>query len=310
MAFKEGFGNLEGVLSELPNYGSRRDVKLIPSVSYPPMSVLGVTQLAPFGSTPASTNTGNGAMGAVTVGPTAKPGVYVLTITGTGATAAFGVKDPSGVALTAGAVGSAYNQGGISFTLADGAIDFVPGDTIYINVPAVISPIGTPVGGGTISNVTVGAAAVPGRYVVRFLGTGATAPFDIEGPDGVSIGHGVVGTQFNAGGIIVTFTDGTPDWAAGDEYQIVVGGGVVALYGKVNAADTSGLEDAAGILVERIDSGSAPMQGAVIDHDAIIVWQDLKWPDGATDNQKAAWRAQLEARGIQFRAAPTATTTG
>jgi hypothetical protein len=74
-------------------------------------------------------------MGAVTVGASAQVGDYVLTITGAAADGgAFQVADPAGDVVGIGAVAVAFSGGGLSFTLADGANDFVVGDTITITV--------------------------------------------------------------------------------------------------------------------------------------------------------------------------------
>lgn len=77
-------------------------------------------------------NTGNGTMSAVTVSAGARLGAHVLTITGTGATAAFSVVDPDGKTVGTGNVGTAFAAGGLAFTLSDGATDFDPGDFFTI----------------------------------------------------------------------------------------------------------------------------------------------------------------------------------
>jgi hypothetical protein len=82
-----------------------------------------------------ASNTGNGVMGAMTVGDGAIAGVYTLKITKAAANAGdFEVIDPQGDVAGLGTVGAAYNAGGLSFTLADGATDFVVGDTFKITV--------------------------------------------------------------------------------------------------------------------------------------------------------------------------------
>lgn len=82
-------------------------------------------------------NTGNGVMGAVTVGAGAVAGIYRLRVV-TAATNAgdFEVIDPQGDVSGIGHVAAAYNAGGLSFTLADGATDFVVGDGFDITVAA------------------------------------------------------------------------------------------------------------------------------------------------------------------------------
>lgn len=82
------------------------------------------------------TNTGNGAMGAITVDEAvARDGVYTLTIIEPAANGGtFVVADPDGVQIGDGAVAAAFNAGGLAFTLADGATDFVAGDSFAITV--------------------------------------------------------------------------------------------------------------------------------------------------------------------------------
>lgn len=82
----------------------------------------------------AAGNTGTGTVGAITVTGEAQIGVYTLKIVTAAANAGdFNVYDPSGDLIGSGTVAVVFNQGGLSFTLADG-IDFVVGDTIYISV--------------------------------------------------------------------------------------------------------------------------------------------------------------------------------
>ena len=85
----------------------------------------------------AGTNTGNGVMGAITVSNAAKPGNYLLKIIKAGTNVGdFQVTDPTGVVVGIGTVAAAFTGGGLSFTLADGATDFVVGDSFTINVAA------------------------------------------------------------------------------------------------------------------------------------------------------------------------------
>lgn len=82
-------------------------------------------------------NTGNGTMGSVTVGAAAKPGVYSLTFIEPASNAGkFVVEDPDGNVVGAGTVAVAFSAGGLGFTLADGATDFVSGDAFTITVAA------------------------------------------------------------------------------------------------------------------------------------------------------------------------------
>ena len=82
-------------------------------------------------------NTGDGAMGAITVSSEAVVGNYVLTINEVAANAgSFTVEGPDGVTIGSGDVAVIFTEGGLSFTLADGATDFAAGDSFVITVVA------------------------------------------------------------------------------------------------------------------------------------------------------------------------------
>lgn len=97
--------------------------------------VVGGTFSATASSAALGTNTGNGTMGTITVSAGAKQGVYTLTIIEPGANVGtFVVEDPDGLQIGDGVVGTAFSAGGLAFTLADGATDFVAGDSFAITV--------------------------------------------------------------------------------------------------------------------------------------------------------------------------------
>lgn len=101
--------------------------------------VLGATLTAGAAvATALGTNTGNGAMGAITVTGGAKIGDYkLMVIEPAGNAGTFLVEDPDGVEIGHGNVAAAFTAGGLSFTLADGATDFVAGDSLTITVTGV-----------------------------------------------------------------------------------------------------------------------------------------------------------------------------
>jgi hypothetical protein len=124
---------------EAPNLFSRDEVTLTAG-----NLALGavVGRKAPAVTVTPGTNTGNGAMGAVTLGPAALPGNYVLTcktkVTNAGV---FSVIDPRGLPLPDLTVAVAYAGDHINCTLADGSTDFEVGDSFTIAV-SVASEIG------------------------------------------------------------------------------------------------------------------------------------------------------------------------
>lgn len=108
-------------------------------------------------------NTGNGTMGAVTVSAGAKAGVYTLEIIEVAANAGtFIVIDPDGVPIGTGNVAAAFSAGGLAFTLADGATDFVAGDGFTITVTLTAGGAGTDrIYGITVEAVKLPLAVVP-----------------------------------------------------------------------------------------------------------------------------------------------------
>lgn len=106
-------------------------------------------------------NVGNGVMGTITpTVPPARGGIYTLDMTSAGATAAFIVRDPDGVEVGVGAVGTLFNAGGLSFTLADGAVDFAEGDGFTINVDVTFAADAVPTGVFRSSTTGEGLAVV------------------------------------------------------------------------------------------------------------------------------------------------------
>ncbi len=134
--------------------------------------VLGAAFAATGAAVAGSGNTGNGAMGAITVTAGAKQGVYTLEITGAAANAgAFRVTDPDGLFVDDGDVAAAFSAGGLAFTLADGATDFVVGDTFAITVTYTANTrfIGLAVLTSAVPPVASGATLIDG-YPQYFTG--------------------------------------------------------------------------------------------------------------------------------------------
>jgi len=120
-------------------------------------------------------NTGDGVMGTVTVTDQAKVGTYMLTMLDPATDAgAFIVEDPDGINIGEGNVAAAFAAGGLSFTLADGATDYVAGDqfSIVVTQTAIVYTAlpndGTEKPKGiALDNYNATAAAVSGAIVAR-----------------------------------------------------------------------------------------------------------------------------------------------
>jgi len=127
----------EFIDSEANGTRSRDEITIAPGENVVAGEVLGEITNSGATAAAAAGNTGNGAMGAITVGAGAKVGDYTLTFIEPGANGGdFIVEDPDGITVGAGAVATAFAGGGLGFTLADGAADFVSGDQIVITVAA------------------------------------------------------------------------------------------------------------------------------------------------------------------------------
>ncbi len=89
--------------------------------------------------TPAAggSNTGDGTAGAVTLGADAQVGDYTLTcVAASTNSGTFTVVAPDGSSLPDLTVAVAYTSSHINLTIADGAADFIVGDTVTVTVAA------------------------------------------------------------------------------------------------------------------------------------------------------------------------------
>jgi len=134
-------------------------------VEYQIGTVLGKTLVSGSATATAGTNTGNGTMGTVTVSGTAEVGTYTLCISKAASNAGdFVVINPSGNVVGNGTVAVAYSAAGLAFTLADGATDFVVGDTFSIAVT------------GTVKYKRVEATATDGSQKAAAIYVGGVTP--------------------------------------------------------------------------------------------------------------------------------------
>lgn len=162
--------------------------------------------------------------------------------------------------------------------------------------------LGTNTGNGTVTGQAVGTnlGARRGTYRIVVVEPGTNlGTFEVFGPDGIVVGDGVVGTEFD-NEIKFTINDGTTDFVAGDAFTIAVTGGTYK-YKEYDPADTDGGQRAAGILYDNVDASSADKDGTAIVRDAEVRDSDLQWFSGATATQKETAKGQLEALGIIAR---------
>lgn len=208
-----------------------------------------------------SGNTGDGAMGSVTTSAGAKVGAYKLVIIEPGSNAGkFTLTDPDGLVVGTGTVGSAFSAGGLAFTLADGATDFVSGDGFTI---------------------TVAASA-----------TDTTSTFSVKDPDGNSLPAAVTSVAYTNPQINFTIADGATNFAVGDSFTITVAGD--GKYKLAAAASVDGSQTATAILAEDADASAGDAE-AVIYEAGDFLADNLTYGSGHT---AASVRADLRAVGI------------
>jgi hypothetical protein len=115
-----------------------KTIVLVTGQNQPKGAVLGRTATAgTINGAAAAGNTGNGTIGTLSVGGGAKEGVYkAICIEPATNAGVFAVYDPDGLLVGRANVGVGFT-GPVNFTIADGGVDFVAGDTFNITVSAV-----------------------------------------------------------------------------------------------------------------------------------------------------------------------------
>lgn len=152
-------------------------------------------------------------------------------------------------------------------------------------------------GDGTMSAVTVGTGALAGAYQVTFS---SATKFAVEDPEGVNLGTGSNGTEFSKGGITFTITAGSTAFVAGDSFTIAVAEGS-GQYAQLDLTADDGTSRAAAVLYGAVDASDAEQPCTVDRRDCEVHGAALTWPNGITDNQKAAAVEQLAEQGIIVR---------
>jgi hypothetical protein len=297
-----------GFIVSLANgHRSFDQITLTGAVKYLAGTVLGII-LAGTSATSAAlgTNTGNGVFGAVTLNTVAtQVGVYSLVYT---SATAFTVTAPDGDTAT-GTNGVAFNALGIGFTMTTGGTPMVAGDGFTITVTGKVgNPTAASVANGgntgnsTSSAVTcTGYAPILGNYKVTFIEpTTNLGTFSVEDPNGLEIGHGVVGTAFTGGGISFTIADGATDFVSGDQFVVTVAAGS-GKWTAWNPSAVDGSQTVAGILYAAKDTTSADKAAVAVARAAEVNASELIWPTGANAATIAAGIAGLKAVGILAR---------
>lgn len=154
-------------------------------------------------------------------------------------------------------------------------------------------------GTSTIGSVSVGGAAKEGVYTIELITAGATAAFEIVGPDGLPVGHGAIGTAFT-GAVNFTITNVGGTSIAGDQYTVTVSQ-LTKKYKVLTPAATDGTQNVAGVLIADVDATAADTPCPVLTRLAEVNGNELVYPGGITAPQTSVALAQLTALGIVVR---------
>ncbi len=145
-------------------------------------------------------------------------------------------------------------------------------------------------GNPTSGTITVGAAAVPGAYVVEFT---AATKFTVEDPTGKNIGTGTTGVAFSKAGLGFTLTAGGTPAVAGDRATISVAAGT-GKYIAYTASAAAG--PAAGILYQGLPAATGDVKAVVFTNDCEVNRSMLTGLDATAE-------AALKLLGIKVRGA-------
>ena len=131
--------------------------------------------------------------------------------------------------------------------------------------------------------------------------------FDVQDPDGKSIGTATVGAVFGKQ-VRFTISDGATDFVAGDRFEISVARASAASNaGKVVAWDPDASDGSQVIWGIALNEATAPdgqdLVGGLVGlrRLSLVKERGIAWPAGITDRQKALAIEDLEALGVVVR---------
>lgn len=167
---------------------------------------------------------------------------------------------------------------------------------------AVAAAVAGNAGNGAFGAVVLSDGYKLGVYRVTFIEPGADAgDFIVEDPEGIQVGAGEVGVEFDAGGLTFTIADGGNDFAAGDSFTVTISEGS-GKYVPLDQDAIDGSEVACAVAYDAIDAGAADADGvAWVRGPCVMDANVLVWPDDIDANEKAAAILQLEEVGILVR---------
>jgi hypothetical protein len=195
----------------------------------------------------------------------------------------------------------------------DTATYFEPGDSGRKALPAgtvisidgptrsvVAAAVAGNTGDGTITAVSASALAEPGIYrLTNVEPVTDNGRFIVEAPDGTTIGDAVVGTPATVGGLTFTITDGSTDFAVGDQFTIEVNTdpasqSSMAVPRSLNRGDAIGILEAGAVQGDPSASlsGYGVLVGGVLNENML--------PDAVNGELNEDWKDELDRNGTGF----------
>ena len=300
---------------------SREQITLKAAIGSPSVLALGTVlgcQLQKGATTAAKNggNTGNGAIGAVSLGTAARYGSYTIACTtapdaGYTATATpHAGNTGSGligtVTATSGAVEGVYklyiteaitHSGEFTLTDPTGAfvaqgtvgVAFSHGGVAFTLAQSVTDPVVDWVPGDEI-NIAV---TVPGSGGV----------WSVTTPAATTLATAAVGAPYTSAEINFTITKSSTPFIIGDAFKITVADSGSGKYVQLAPTATDGTQNAAGVLFDyyTVPVGS-DLPAVAFVRQAVLSDYGLTWPTGITAPQQALATAQLREKGIVIRA--------
>ena len=209
-----------------------------------------------------------------------------------------------------------YSREAVTLLAGDGGERRVDVGTILANLvepssaTAVVSADAGNTGDGALAMETtaVTSAAREGVYVAVCIEPAVDGgTFDVQDPDGKSIGTATVGAVFGKQ-VRFTISDGATDFVAGDRFEISVARASAASNaGKVVAWDPDASDGSQVIWGIALNEATAPdgqdLVGGLVGlrRLSLVKERGIAWPAGITDRQKALAVEALEALGMVVR---------
>lgn len=180
--------------------------------------------------------------------------------------------------------------------LAQAVLDFT--------APPVVDDAGN-TGDGTLTLAVgneVGSKVEAGDYVVTCVNT-TDVVFSVLTPSGAEIGDAIDGVAFVSDHLNFTIAAGATPFVVGDKFTVTVLELDAAdqLFYPIDLAEVNGLQNSIGVLFGPVNVQEGSADAAATVRAAEVLGSELVYPDGATEDDKAAINAQLVGLGIIVR---------